>query len=254
MKSNEFLSESQAGLPDDLQKILSEKGYRYINAGAEHTVWLGPDGFVYKIMPPRFIKEETAKKLQMGSKRPEDVYVTKAQQCFIDWVEYCQNHPNNKFLPFFDDWKPYIHEFVRDNKKYYYFYIQCRTERLFPLHDWKKLTWADTDLITGEIDWGQALSEIAYDIAYGMSKQGFIKRLKNGAARQGTYQVVSHMGDQRTLTLFYDTITDLIRIATNKGYRLDLHSDNFMLGSDGHIVINDPFFIRYAPENDMYSS
>jgi hypothetical protein len=42
--------------------------------------------------------------------------------------------------------------------------------------------------------------------------------------------------------LFAQTVKQLSDIGRKKGYGIDLHSGNFMLGSDGEIVINDPFF------------
>jgi predicted unusual protein kinase regulating ubiquinone biosynthesis (AarF/ABC1/UbiB family) len=44
------------------------------------------------------------------------------------------------------------------------------------------------------------------------------------------------------LEKIWKTMVDLYKIANRSGFHLDLHPGNFMLGSDGHIVISDPFF------------
>jgi len=228
MKTKEIISEVK--LPATLRSILYNKGYKFLGAGVEHSVWQGPDNYVYKILPPRFIKEETAKELHFGSLSPEDLYMTASQRCFISWVEYCQQHQSNNFLPFFDDWQPFTHKFIRDDKTYYYMYIQCRTERLFQL----------------SLEWSRALQELAHDITVGkLPKDRLYDRLKYDLYDQRVYEVISHMGAKET-GIFYDTIVEIEQIAKTNSYRLDLHGDNFMLGSDGHIVINDPFFIRYS--------
>jgi hypothetical protein len=54
--------------------------------------------------------------------------------------------------------------------------------------------------------------------------------------------LINLLGGKKELQLLAKTIAQLEYIADNKGYRLDLHQGNFMLGSDGEIVINDPFW------------
>jgi predicted unusual protein kinase regulating ubiquinone biosynthesis (AarF/ABC1/UbiB family) len=52
---------------------------------------------------------------------------------------------------------------------------------------------------------------------------------------------MSYLGEDGLATL-WKTIESLFQIAKRSGYDLDLHPGNFMLGSDGHIVISDPFY------------
>jgi hypothetical protein len=49
------------------------------------------------------------------------------------------------------------------------------------------------------------------------------------------------MNEQEMQTL-WKTMQDLSSIAGHGRFSIDLHDENFMLGSDGHIVISDPFF------------
>jgi hypothetical protein len=55
--------------------------------------------------------------------------------------------------------------------------------------------------------------------------------------------LVSLVGGEKELKLLAKTISDLKQIAKSKGYILDLHDGNFLLGGDGEIVINDPFHV-----------
>ena len=55
--------------------------------------------------------------------------------------------------------------------------------------------------------------------------------------------LVSLVGGEKELKLLAKTISDLKQIAKAKGYILDLHDGNFLLGGDGEIVINDPFHV-----------
>jgi hypothetical protein len=54
-------------------------------------------------------------------------------------------------------------------------------------------------------------------------------------------ELLIHLGEDG-FNQMWNTLLDLKRIASQRRYILDLHSQNFMLGSDGHIVISDPFF------------
>jgi hypothetical protein len=47
------------------------------------------------------------------------------------------------------------------------------------------------------------------------------------------------------LALLWSTLQDLLKIAKKWDFTLDLHPGNFMLGSDGHVVISDPFYNAY---------
>ena len=58
----------------------------------------------------------------------------------------------------------------------------------------------------------------------------------------GRAQLMMLLGGEKQAMQLLKTIKQLSVIAKRKGYGFDLHSGNFMLGSDGHIVISDPFF------------
>lgn len=212
-------------LTTKMKEQLEASGYKYAGQGAEHSVWIGPDGYVYKIMPPRYIRSEVAQELQYGNVSPKRIYLTHSQRSFLDWVDYCRARPNNPFLPYYDDWQTYVMPYTRKihgkRIKRYYVYIQCRTERLFPLPK----EWSMNNLslrITG----GKSIEDIIND-------------------PMSAVEILSHIGEDG-FRLLYHTIQEIEELANSKGYRLDLHGDNFMVGEDGQIVINDPFFIDYT--------
>jgi hypothetical protein len=53
-----------------------------------------------------------------------------------------------------------------------------------------------------------------------------------------------------TLPLLWKTIKELDKISSKGLFKMDLHGFNFMLGSDGHIIINDPFFSGWDRRED----
>lgn len=212
-------------LTTKMKEQLEASGYKYAGQGAEHSVWIGPDGYVYKIMPPRYIRSEVAQELQYGNVSPKRIYLTHSQRSFLDWVDYCRARPNNPFLPYYDDWQTYVMPYTRKihgkRIKRYYVYIQCRTERLFPL----PTEWSMNNLSLRITD-GESIEDIIND-------------------PMSAVEILSHIGEDG-FRLLYHTIQEIEELANSKGYRLDLHGDNFMVGEDGQIVINDPFFIDYT--------
>lgn len=216
-------------LTREIKNQLEQQGYKFIDHGAEHSVWLGPDGYVYKIMPPRYIRSEVAQELQYGNVSPEQIYLTHSQRAFLEWVDYCRAHPNNPFLPYYDDWQTYIRPVTRNlqgkETTRYYVYIQCRTERLFPLPK----------------SWKDSMSNLSIRMKHYEPIDSIIDDPK------GAIEILSHIGNKpNEFPLLYRTVQHLQRWAEIHGYRLDLHGDNYMVGEDGQIVINDPFFIDYT--------
>lgn len=69
---------------------------------------------------------------------------------------------------------------------------------------------------------------------------------RNKRKANNVIDTVMQLGGEQEFELFVKTCSDLARIAKQQGFYLDLHADNFMLGSDGHIVINDPFFSGWS--------
>lgn len=217
MKINELLNEAYTS--NKIRGILQKKGYKYLGKGAEQTAYLAPDGMILKIFG-------TSRHDTKGS-----MELTKSQKTFKAYADYCKAHANNPFLPQFSDWTTFEFE----GKPY----LQIKMERLFPFDK-------------GARDWEEILELLADRAAYDKSpkaKQNFINRyINDDAPSDGEYfndkgkELLTHLGDEGFNKL-WDTIYDLRQVSRKIGLsNLDLHSGNFMLGSDGEIVISDPFF------------
>lgn len=136
---------------------------------------------------------------------------SKQQQSFIDFAKFCRDNPNNPFLPYFFGWETF-----KWNEK---LYLQIKSERLFPI----------------KTDAARLLERL---ITY-------IEHPQQIRVHQFTDldigRLTDILGGVKQSQEFIRTVQKLNNIAEKKGYRLDLHQRNFMYGSDGQVVINDPF-------------
>jgi len=225
MKISELLTESivdEAETDPSIRKILQQKGYKYLGAGVDQTAYLAPDGMILKIFG-------TSRHAKPGS-----LELTKSQKTFKAYADYCKANPDNQFLPQFSDWAMFQYK----GKPY----LQIKMERLFPFNK-------------GAAGWNDVLEAIADRAAYSKqpaAKKKFLDRYLNQSydswSVKRTEELLSHLGDEGFNKL-WDTIYDLRQVSKKIGLgNLDLHSGNFMLGSDGEIVISDPFFAGWNAE------
>jgi len=210
MRAHEFIRLAEAIVPMEFKKILSKKGYKHFGSGADQQAFLEPGtGLIVKIF---------------GTEKGSDSKsgISKSQKSFADFANYCRKNPDNPFLPNFTNWGSFVFKGQT--------YLQIHMERLFPF--------------TGKVkSWGYALSVIADEAERVPNPVKGIDRLVSRAySRDIIEQLVMHMGKEAIYQL-WTTIYELGQIAKKNRYILDLHSKNFMLGSDGHIVISDPFWI-----------
>jgi hypothetical protein len=189
-------------------KLLKEKGYKFLGGGVDQSVWLEPGtGLVLKIFGTDSWIDNAYK-------------MSKEQKSFIKFADYCMANPNNEFLPQFLGWEKFkFNEHV---------YLQIRCERLFEIDKGKTRIWANE------------LNTMARYIRLRHSMNAYL-RDSNKNEKQGHYELMSYLGEGG-LAKLWKTIEGLYSIAMRSGYDLDLHPGNFMLGSDGHIVISDPFY------------
>jgi hypothetical protein len=209
MRATEFITE--ATRPPPIEVAMRGKGYTFLGSGVEQTAYLAPDGTVLKLFPSDW-----------------DNRLSKGQLSFIEFANYCQAHPDNPFLPQFGGWEKFKYDDT--------LYLQIRSERLFPFMSNGSLmldriaTMTKNNSIEKVID---AISNYSTNLTYGGNVDDKDSWLS---------EVVTLLGGKEELILFVKTIKDLAEIAKRKRYKLDLHRENFMLGSDGEIVINDPFW------------
>jgi len=209
MRAAEVITKSAR--PPPINVAMRDKGYTYLDSGVEQTAYLAPDGTILKLFPSNW-----------------DNKLSKGQNSFIEFANYCQSRSNNPFLPQFGGWSKFNYDGT--------VYLQIKSERLFPFTSNGGLMLDRIVERTKKIPIEQVIDEISNysdELTYGgnvADKDSWLS------------EVITLLGGKKELILFVRTIKDLAEIAKRKGYKLDLHSKNFMVTSDGEIVINDPFF------------
>ena len=211
MRAAQFISELEVA--PGIVNTMTQKGYQKLGSGQDQLVFLEPGtGQVLKIF---------------GTNRSGSAYSNKLtfpQQTFKAFADFCAAHPDNQFLPQFSGWETFEYGGQR--------YLQIRCERLFPGTKYRR--------------WFGILEEIA-DEAENW-KDGADDYLERWTDEDYDYDVenigpvLTLLGGKEGFYKFWDTIYQLGKIADRNGFHLDLHDENFMLGSDGEFVISDPFF------------
>lgn len=195
-----------------IKTILQKKGYKMLGSGVDQQAWLEPKtGLVLKIFG-------------------RSVQGSKGQEAFFEFAKYCQTHPQNQFLPQISGWETFMFKGHR--------YLQIRIERMFAIDD----------------DLGEALSDFAMAACSTGTLDNYIKN--NAAKQSDTWgedpgrkvhaELFTHVGESG-LNELWNTIRQLNSIANkHSDLSMDLHSDNFMFGSDGHVVISDPWVSTHS--------
>ena len=215
-------------IPLKLIETLERRGYTVLGGGVDAVAFLEPrSGLVLKVIG----SNEYHKTDPVG-------HVSKKQKIFMDYYEYMRKHPNNPYLP--QVYNVRIKRYWNKNLLF------IRMERLFELYH---------DLINQPKyrGWAWILSDIAHDIRRGFNQKQVMMSIVNRAESEPTLGVTKKQYDQDDLnSLFvhigqdgwdtlYHTVRDLADIAIDNDYLLDLNPRNWLFGSDGQIVISDPF-------------
>lgn len=224
MKVNEFLIENQKdNLPRGIQAHLKKAGYQQLGAGQDMVAYLEPGtSLVLKIFGSNTASDATSPKL------------TFPQRTFKSFADYCLKNKSNPFLPQFFGWETFAWED--------YLYLQIRMERLFQSNGTEDILYICellANLVEEQRDVMAFIDAIieGYDDAYGEETEIAVHKLITLLGPTG-------------LTQFIKTLTELSNIARANNYTFDLHAGNFMFGSDGHIVISDPFFSGWDNRHD----
>ena len=227
MKIREIVKEAtltELTVDPGITAALVKKGYQEVGSGQDQLVFLEPGSkMILKIFG-------TNKVATPGT-------LSYPQKSLVAFADYCEANPNNQFLPYFSGWETF--EFKGQN------YLQIRTERLFPadyIRNVMHLLGQIADIMRNrpEMTPEKVLQRIDRD---GIEYQGYGNEEQDPV---GIEPLILMMGGEEEFALFIKTLSDLSTIAKQQGFYLDLHADNFMLGSDGHIVINDPFFSGWS--------
>lgn len=216
MRAYEFIKE--AGFAGGIKDVLLSKGYKFLGAGQDQDAYLEPGtGMVLKIF---------------GTGKQSSDRFTKGQQSFIDFANFCMANPNNQFLPYFDGWERF--EFNGD------YYLQIRVERMFDSAKHLASSWILEMVADGAVKSKDSTTFVEwYDNLVKKYSKPELQYLK---VRDDIHKLVMLLGGEKECELLWDTIRQLYKLAKSKGYVLDLHQGNFMLGGDGEIIISDPFF------------
>lgn len=219
MKIKDIIAEAK--MDPGIRTAMEQKGYKFLGKGQDQDAYLAPNGTILKIFGTD--GDATNKKYSEG------------QESVVNFIKFCQSQPNNPFLPDFGGWERFLF------KGKYYLQISC--ERMFDFAGAQDLA-EMLETITDTVHYN--------DVRKGMDKLGYQERVPRDISpwqkerinddNDAKAQLILYLGGEEPTKLLLNTIKQLSTLAKRKGYGFDLHSGNFMLGSDGHIVINDPFF------------
>lgn len=196
---------------------MKQKGYKILGKGADKAAFIDSSNNVIVIVGPIDENNHTRGEL------------------FIDWAKFCQKRKNNPYLP-------NIIGFTKFDAPNGANFIQIKMEKLFPV---VKNLGAETEAVLDEI------AELAKKSFGNLKKfQKFLddfisdgKTWMNQKTKDtnsmGTGKVLMHISD---FELFATTLFEIIKEGMKLGYTIDLHDANYMLSSDGELVIVDPWF------------
>lgn len=195
-------------------RILSDKGYKFVDRGADQDVYLAPDGTILKIFGYDLLQGQKSLSL--------------SQQAFIDFANFCKKNPGNPFLPEFSDWATFTYAGQT--------YLQIKSERLFPITgQWENVAFELQTLAKDVIDSGVKVALDRYLALVADAEKNYPEN-----PLDAPNLLILTLG-MPGLKKFVATVDQIKKIGRGRGYDLDLSYNNFMFGSDGHIVINDPY-------------
>jgi hypothetical protein len=209
------ISKTDAGI----HKELTAKGYRLTGKpGVDQSAYIEPgSGMILKIF----------------GTRPGSKTFTKDQKLFFTWAKFCMDNSSNLFLPRYYGYESFIY-----NDE---LYLQIRTEKL------------QHNPILGRAI--SSLGEYAQKYASigSMDARGILDYFVKTHPERSPYRIYyadpsyyktikQTIGKENVIPLL-NTIADLYKIASKKGYTWDLHSNNVMTRTNGWPVINEAWSI-----------
>jgi len=236
MQIQEIITEASAH-SRSIKADLIGRGYQYLGQGSDSMAFLEPGtGMVLKILGTNLFKSDDV----AGE-------LTRPQKVFKLFADYCQQHPDNEFLPQMSGWNQFMYQGRP--------YLQIRMERLFPFKGRQ-----------GVVRGVYVMANWIYHNAQNKNVyQQFLKRFVDKEPRKDSEShfqnprasreeqlwvatAITYLGGEEKLQQFFQTVLDLVEIARKNSYRLynghvyiDFDNiNNYAMGSDGHVVLFDP--------------
>ena len=216
MKVSEILSEGweapfgEGPATEQMIEIMNKRGYRLLGHGVEKAAFINSKHEVIVLVSGDKTSRDTA----------------------IKWFKYCQRNNNNPHLPTVIDFADFADFTFKSDFGGTEKYLQVKLEKLFELSESKNhmLGYACEETAEfAEFASGSRSKKIAE------VKSHIEKRVKDDQKFQ---YMVSLIDD---IDYFIDTLIDVIEYGESNGFTQYLHEGNFMLGSDGNLVITDPW-------------
>lgn len=214
-------------IPPGIEDSLEEKGYKILGRGVDQVAFESPD-------PRIVLKIFGSSRGRSVQGRAGEFNPTEDQKMFLTWADYCNRNKNNPFLPRFykgqggKPWAPFV---FKDRV-----YLQIWQERLREggavTRDLSELVW----LI--QLMGPESIMRYYQGRPTGGEDRGLVHKSDVTRMRR-----VANLVGESQWPQFVNTVYKLHKIAEQRGWRLDLHRNNFMLRMDGFPVINDPWHI-----------
>lgn len=195
---------------------MKEKGYTLLGTGADKAAFIDSSHNIIVLVGP---VNGTGEAKRRG-------------KLFLEWAKYCQSKKNNPYLPDIIDFTKF------DVPESGTQFIQVKMEKLFPV---KKNLGPEVEYMLNSID---KLAQKARNNTQKFQEL-LDKFIQNGYGwdeidvSKAAGKVLLHISDFK---LFAKTLFDVINMGKSKGYQIDLHDANYMLSSDGELVIVDPWY------------
>lgn len=236
MRITEIITEASAH-SRSIKADLISRGYQYLGQGGDSMAFLEPGtGMVLKILGTNVFKSDDV----AGE-------LTRPQKVFKLFADYCQQHPDNEFLPQMSGWNQFMYKGRP--------YLQIRMERLFPfkgrqgvvrgiyiIANWFAYNHADKKL------YEKFLARFVDKEPRKDSADHFQNPRASREEQLWVAQAISYLGGEEKLKQFVQTVMDLDKLAEKHSYDLyhgrvytDFNNiNNYAMGSDGHVVLFDP--------------
>lgn len=201
-----------------ISQALSKKGYKYLGGGIDKQAFLEPGtGQVLVVF---------------GYNKAAQGGFSKDQMMFVDWAKYCKKNQANPHLPRFSDWASFDYHGKR--------YLQIRMEPLQELSDYLKMLVVDLEEVAkySKSNPKTAFKKLANFANFNLIDAGEPDDLDHQA-------VVKNLGGEQAAYNLLKTVYDVKQFGKQHGFKIDLHSGNYMQRSDGTIVVNDPYVLTF---------